>query len=75
MLKLHKKSLVPTERGFKAYSSLTRISAITHFPELTGEWEYKLNQVDSLSRREFMKQIEQAVLRACIICTIGRTNS
>lgn len=59
----NKKSLVPTERGLKLIHHLRESAPSLISPELTGEWEYKLNQVEegSLSRREFMAQIEQAV--------------
>ncbi len=54
------KELVPTAKAFSLITLLTGlgVSELTS-PELTGEWEYKLSQIEkgALSRDEFMDEI------------------
>ena len=56
------KELLPTTKG-EALIDFLRAFSIEHLtsPALTGEWEYRLKQVEEgkLDRREFMKGIEE----------------
>jgi len=56
------KELVPTAKAFSLITLLTGlgVSELTS-PELTGEWEYKLSQIEkgALSRDAFMDEIER----------------
>lgn len=62
-MKMDKKSLIPTERGIKIIHYLRDNAPTLISPELTGEWEYKLSQIENkeISRTSFMQQIHQAV--------------
>lgn len=62
-MKMDKKSLIPTERGIKIIHYLRDNAPALISPELTGEWEYKLTQIENkeLNRSSFMQQIHQAV--------------
>jgi DNA topoisomerase-3 len=55
------KELVPTAKGIELMNLLSamKIEELT-LPELTGEWEYKLNRIEKgkLTREEFMKEAE-----------------
>ncbi len=56
------KELVPTAKAFSLITLLTGlgVAGLTS-PELTGEWEYKLSQMEhgKLSRTDFMEEIAQ----------------
>ena len=62
-LKLEKKSLIPTSRGQKLIHYLRQTAPSLISPELTGEWEFKLSQVEKsqLSRTDYMLGINQAI--------------
>ena len=62
-MKMDKKSLIPTERGIKIVHYLRDNAPTLISPELTGEWEYKLTQIENkeINRASFMQQIHQAV--------------
>ncbi len=54
------KELAPTGKAFELLSLLEAMHVdVLASPEMTGEWEYKLNQIlkGSLTRSEFMQQI------------------
>jgi DNA topoisomerase-3 len=56
------KELIPTAKGFQLMTLLNGLSVKElSQPELTGEWEYQLSQIEKgqLSRDEFMKNIKQ----------------
>ncbi len=56
------KELVPTGKGFELLALLEaqKIDVLAS-PELTGEWEFKLNQIikGSMTREQFMQEIRQ----------------
>ena len=56
------RELIPTAKGFQLMTALRglKVDSLTS-PELTGEWEYKLAQMEQgkLSRVEFMRQIAE----------------
>jgi DNA topoisomerase-3 len=56
------KELVPTAKGIELLGLLSamKIEELT-LPELTGEWEYKLNRIEKgkLTREEFMQETEK----------------
>ncbi len=56
------RDLVPTAKAFQLMTLLhgLGVSELTH-PELTGEWEYKLAQMErgQLAREDFMREIAQ----------------
>ncbi|HEU4620646.1 MAG TPA: DNA topoisomerase, partial [Burkholderiaceae bacterium] len=56
------RELIPTAKAFQLMTLLhgLGVSELTH-PELTGEWEYKLAQMERgrLTREEFMREIAQ----------------
>lgn len=62
-VKLDKKSLVPTERGTKIIHYLRQQAPSLISPELTGEWEYKLSQIErgEMARTAFMNQIHHSI--------------
>ena len=54
------KELTPTGKAFELLSLLTAMKIdVLASPEMTGEWEYKLNQIlkGSFTRSQFMKEI------------------
>ncbi len=56
------RDLVPTGKAFELLSLLeARDIDVLASPELTGEWEYKLNQIlkGTMTRPQFMKEIRQ----------------
>jgi DNA topoisomerase-3 len=56
------RELVPTGKAFELLSLLgTRKIDVLASPELTGEWEYKLNQIikGSMTRLQFMREIRE----------------
>lgn len=62
-MEMKKKVLVPTERGLKLIAHLSQKAPSFISPELTGEWEFKLLEVEQgqLARDSFMQQVNQAV--------------
>jgi len=56
------RELIPTAKAFQLMTLLRGLGVeeLTH-PELTGEWEYKLSQMErgKISREEFMREIAQ----------------
>jgi DNA topoisomerase-3 len=55
------KELIPTGKAFELLSLLTdKQVAVLASPELTGEWEYKLNQIlkGKMTREQFMTEIK-----------------
>ncbi|WP_113062662.1 DNA topoisomerase [Oligella urethralis] len=61
---MSKKSLIPTERGIKLIHFLRDKTPHLISPELTGEWEFKLAQIErkEVNRSDFMKEIHTAVI-------------
>jgi DNA topoisomerase-3 len=56
------RELVPTAKAFGLFETLDALGIeILHSPELTGEWEHKLKEIEHgrLKRREFMTEIEK----------------
>ena len=56
------KDLVPTGKAFELIALLeARDIDVLASPELTGEWEYKLNQIlkGSMTREQFMREIRE----------------
>lgn len=55
------RDLIPTAKGIQLYETLItlKVDVITS-PELTGEWEYRLKQIESnqYTRPKFMKEIK-----------------
>ena len=60
------KELVPTAKGVELMTLLSamKIEELT-LPELTGEWEFKLNRIEkgALTREEFMRETEDLTRR------------
>src|SRR6185436_2477320 len=60
------KELVPTAKGVELMGLLSamKIEELT-LPELTGEWEFKLNRIEKgkLTREEFMRETETLTRR------------
>jgi DNA topoisomerase-3 len=55
------RELVPTAKAFGLFETLDALGIeILHSPELTGEWEHKLKEMEhgKLKRQEFMKEIQ-----------------
>ncbi len=56
------RELIPTAKAFQLMTLLRGLDVKElSLPELTGEWEYKLRQIEngSLSRQDFMREIAQ----------------
>jgi len=56
------RELVPTGKAFELLALLTdKHIDVLASPELTGEWEYKLNQIlkGSMTRKQFMAEIQE----------------
>ena len=56
------REMIPTAKAFQLMTLLRGLGvAELTAPELTGEWEYKLSQMErgKISREEFMREIEQ----------------
>jgi DNA topoisomerase-3 len=56
------KDLIPTSKAFELISLLeARDIDVLASPELTGEWEYKLNQIlkKNMTREQFMREIRE----------------
>lgn len=62
-MEMKKKALAPTARGLKLIEYLAQKAPSFISPELTGEWEFKLLEVEKgqLGRDSFMQQVNQAV--------------
>ncbi len=57
-----RKDLIPTSKAFELISLLeARDIDVLASPELTGEWEYKLNQIlkKQMTREQFMREIRE----------------
>ncbi len=70
------KELVPTGKAFELFSLLEAMKIdILASPEMTGEWEYKLNQIlkKEMNRETFMKEIRELTSR--IIKQVKEYNS
>ncbi|NBR46829.1 MAG: DNA topoisomerase III, partial [Verrucomicrobia bacterium] len=55
------RELVPTAKAFGLFETLDALGIeILHSPELTGEWEHKLKEMEhgKLARQEFMREIQ-----------------
>ena len=62
------RELVPTGKAFELLALLTdKHIDVLASPELTGEWEYKLNQIlkGSMTREQFMAEIREMTKRYC----------
>lgn len=60
------KELAPTGKAFDLLSLLEAMKIdVLASPEMTGEWEYKLNQIlkGELTRKQFMKEIRDLTLQ------------
>ncbi len=56
------RELMPTAKAFGLFETLDALGIeILHSPELTGEWEHKLMEIEHgrLKRKEFMKEIQK----------------
>ena len=56
------RELMPTAKAFGLFETLDALGIeILHSPELTGEWEHKLREIESgrLKRVDFMKEIQK----------------
>ena len=58
-LNRHGKELQPTAKAMQTIGLLKNVAPELVSPELTGEWEFKLREIEhkKLSREQFMKEI------------------
>jgi DNA topoisomerase-3 len=59
------RELVPTAKAFGLFETLDALGIeILQSPEMTGEWEYKLKEVEHgrMKREEFMREIQKVTL-------------
>lgn len=69
-----KKYFVPTELGMQIYASVKDLKVAS--PTLTGEWEYRLNQIaeGKYDKDEFLKGIKEytrSLISECSQCKLG----